>query len=425
MIDRRPGLITRCTGTADVVHAVRFALDHGILVSVRGGGHNIAGLAVCNGGLMIDMSLMKGVWVDPVGRTARAQAGCTLGDVDRETQLHGLAAVLGFVSATGIAGLTVGGGFGYLTRRLGWTCDNLASIDLVTAGGKAVRAAENENAELFWALRGGGGNFGVVTSFEYRLLPLGPQILGGAIAWRGEDATKVLTAYRELTASAPRELTLVAALRIAPPAPWLPKDIHGKPIVAIFVCHTGRIEDGEALVAPLRAFGQPVADIVTRRPYTQMQSLLDATQPKGRRNYWKSHYIADIAPEAIDVLVARAERIPSPHSVILLFHLQGALGELPADHSPVGNRDAAFALNVASSWERAADDESNVRWARECFEATRRFSTGGTYLNFLTEEEGADRIEAAYGKQTLSKLAVLKAKYDPTNLFSQNKSVTG
>ena len=245
---------------------------------------------------MIDMSLLRGVWVDAVERTARAQAGCTLANLDRETQLHGLAAVLGFVSETGIAGLTVGGGFGYLTRKHGWTCDTVLSMEVVTAEAKVVRASAAENPELFWALRGGGGNFGIVTSFEYRLFPVGPEILGGAIAWRGEDAMQVLDAFRELSAAAPRELTLVAALRIAPPAPWLPKEIHGKPMAAIFVCYSGKPEDGEALLAPLRKIGSPVADIVARRPYVQMQSMLDATQPKGRRYYWKSHYLGSDGP---------------------------------------------------------------------------------------------------------------------------------
>lgn len=423
MIDRRPGLIVRCRGTVDVVQAVRFAHRHQFLVSVRGGGHNIAGLAVCDGGLMIDLSLMTGVWVDPKGSTVRAQAGCTLGDVDRETQHHGLAAVLGFVSATGIAGLTVGGGFGYLTRRRGWTCDTLVAMEVVIADGTVVRAAADENTDLFWALRGGSGNFGIVTSFEYRLFPVGPEILGGAIAWRAEDAKEVLGFYREFTAKLPRETTCVAALRIAPPAPWLPKEIHGKPIVAIFVCHSGNIDEGEKIVAPLRAFGRPVADIVTRRPYTQMQSMLDATQPKGRRYYWKSHYLPGIDPKAVDVLIDHAARICSPHSAIILFHLQGALNELPADHSPAGNRDVAFVLNIAGSWERAADDAANQRWARDCFDATQAFSTGGVYINFLNEDEGRERIQAAYGKPILARLAVLKQKYDPDNLFRHTKNI--
>ncbi len=423
MIERRPGLILRCTGTADVVQALRFAREHKLLMSVRGGGHNIAGLALCEGGLLIDLSPMRGVWVDTEAKTARVQAGCTLGDVDRETQLHGLAAVLGFVSATGVAGLTVGGGFGYLSRRHGWTCDTVTAMEVVTAQAEVLRVSATENPDLFWALRGGGGNFGIVTSFEYQLFPVGPQILGGAIAWRGEDARQVLQAYRDFTAKAPRELTSVAALRIAPPAPWLPKEIHGKPMVAIFICHTGKIEDGEALLAPLRKLGTPVADIVTRRPYTQMQSLLDATQPAGRRYYWKSHYLSGIDPALIDHAVDHAARIVSPFSAILMFQIQGALNDLPAEHSPAGNRDAAYVLNIAGSWDSANDDRANIDWARACFEATRGCSTGGTYLNFLTEEDGADRIEAAYGRANLAKLATLKQRWDPDNLFRHTKPV--
>ncbi len=424
MIDRRPGLIARCTGTVDVVQAVNFARRHKLLVSVRGGGHNIAGLAVCEGGLMIDMSLLRGVWVDAAGATARAQAGCTLADVDRETQLYGQATVLGFVSATGIAGLTVGGGFGYLTRRYGWTCDNVVSMEVVTADGKVLRASADENQDLFWALRGGGGNFGIVTSFEYRLFPVGPEILGGAIAWRGEDAGQVLQAYREFSAAAPRELTSVAVLRTAPPAPWLPKEIHGKPIAALFLCHSGKLEDGEKLIAPLRKLGSPVADIVVRRPYTQMQALLDATQPKGRRYYWKSNYLANISREAIDLCVEHAARIRSPHSAIVLFQIDGALGELAPAHSPAGNRDAAHVLNITASWEKPQDDAGNIQWARDCFEAMRPCSSGGTYINFLTEEEGADRVQAAYGRANLDRLAAIKRRYDPDDLFRHTKRVS-
>jgi FAD/FMN-containing dehydrogenase len=425
MIDRRPALIARCTGTVDVVQAVQFARRHRLLVSVRGGGHNIAGLAICEGGLVIDLSGLRAVWVDAAHRTARAQAGCTLGDVDRETQLHGLAAVLGFVSDTGIAGLTTGGGFGYLTREHGWTCDTLLSMEVVTADGEVRRASADENADLFWALRGGSGNFGIVTSFEYRLYPVGPQILGGAIAWRGDQARDVLAAYREFSASAPRDITTVAVLRNAPPAPWLPKEVHGQPIAALFVCARGDLARAEALLAPLRSLGQPVADTVMRRPYVQMQSLLDATQPKGRRYYWKSHYLADVGREAAALAVEHAGRIRSPHSAILLFQIGGALNERPADHSPVGNRDAAYVLNIAGSWERPEDDAANIAWARDCFAATRDVATGGTYLNFLTEEDGADRIEAAYGRPTLARLAELKRRWDPENLFSHTKPVGG
>lgn len=424
-IDRRPSLVVRCMGTADVVRAVKFAREHGIVNSVRGGGHNIAGLAVCEGGLMIDLSTLRGTWVDPVARTCRAQAGCTLGDVDHETQQHGLAAVLGFVSATGIAGLTLGGGFGYLTRRHGWTCDTVRSMDVVAADGSLVRASAAENPDLYWALRGGSGNFGIVTSFEYALFPAGPQILGGAIAWSARDAQAVLAAYRELSAQAPRELTTVAILRIAPPAPWLPKEMHGTPIIAVFVCHSGDVARGEALLAPLRAAAPSVADIVMPRPYVQMQSLLDATQPRGRRYYWKSHYLPRVDARMGAIAIEHAARVRSPHSAILLFHVGGALNELPPGHSPAGNRDAAYVLNIAASWERPEDDEANTQWARDCFAAARECSTGGTYVNFLTAEEGRDRIEAAYGSENLRRLAQLKRRYDPDNLFRHTKGVLG
>lgn len=422
MIDRRPGAIARCLGVADILASVQFARERGLMLSIKGGGHNISGLAVCDGGLMIDLSLMRGVFVDPSARVAHAQPGCLLGDVDRETQVHGLAAVLGFVSNTGAAGLTVGGGFGYLTRRFGWTSDNVLSLDVVTADGRVVRASEQENVDLFWGLRGGGGNFGVVTNFDYRLYPVGPEIVAGAIAWRGEDAPKVLDMWRTLVESAPPELVVVAGLRNAPPAPWIAKEIHGKPIVALFVCHTGSVADGEKLLAPIKKFGSPVGDVVQRRPYVSQQNLLDATQPKGRRYYWKSEYLSTLEPEMIDKAIEYAGRIRSPHSAILIFPLEGALNKLPDDHSAVGNRDAAFVLNITASWEKAEDDAANIEWARAAWRDMRRFSTGGTYVNFLTEEEGDDRIKAAYGKNH-ARLVELKTTWDPTNLFRLNKNI--
>ena len=329
MIDRRPALILRCLGVTDVIAGVNAARERGLSLSIKGGGHNIAGLAVCEGGLMLDMSLMRGVWVDPAERVAHAQAGCLLGDIDAETQVHGLAAVLGFVSATGCAGLTLGGGFGYLTRRFGWTSDNLASIDLVTADGKVLRASEREHSDLFWGLRGGGGNFGVATSFEYKLHAVGPTILGGAIAWRGEDAAAVLEMYRSLVANAPPELTCVAGLRIAPPAPWIAKEVHGKPIVALFVCHSGAPAEAEAVIASIKSFGTPVGDVLQQRSYVSQQMLLDATQPKGRRYYWKSEYLRSIGPDLFARAIAHATRLVSPHSAILIFPIDGALNRVP------------------------------------------------------------------------------------------------
>ena len=422
MIDRRPALIARCLGVADVITGVNFAREQGLALSIKGGGHNIAGLAACDGGLMLDLSLMRGVWVDPTTRTARAQAGCLLGDVDRETQLHGLAAVLGFVSNTGIAGLTLGGGFGYLTRRFGWSCDTVRAMEVVTADGRVVRASEQENNDLFWGLRGGGGNFGVMTSFEYQLYPVGPEVMAGAIAWRAEDARAVLEMYRALTEHAPPELTCVAVLRRAPPAPWLPKDIHGQPIVALFICHSGPVEEGEKRVAPIKSFGAPVGDVILRRPYVSQQSILDAAQPKGRRYYWKSEYLPRFEPEMLAKVIEHAERIVSPYSAIILFPLDGALNRLPADHSPAGNRDAAAVINIAASWEQAGDDPANIEWARAAWRDLRRFSTGGTYVNFLTEEEGEERIHAAYGNN-YNRLMEIKTRWDPGNLFRTNKNI--
>ena len=422
MIDRRPGLIVRCLGVADVVAALQFAREYGVALSIKGGGHNIAGLAVSEGGLMLDMARARGVWVDPAARIARVQAGCLLGDVDRETQLHGLAANLGFVSATGVAGLTLGGGFGYLTRRFGWTCDSVRSMDVVTADGRMVRANETENPDLFWALRGGGGNFGVVTSFEFELERVGPEIFGGAIAWPAERASQVLELFRSIMASAPPELTCVAGLRKAPPAPWLAPAIHGKDMVALFICYSGAIENGERLIAPLKSLGGTVGDIVGRRSYLSQQSLLDATQPKGRRYYWKSEYLPGHAPELLNAAAAHARDSRSPHSAILLFPIDGALNRLAGDHSPAGNRDAATVVNIAASWEKPADDAANIAWARAAWQDLRGFSTGGTYVNFLTEEEGEARIRAAYGTH-YRRLAEIKAAWDPTNLFRMNKNV--
>jgi FAD/FMN-containing dehydrogenase len=422
MIDRRPALIARCLGVADVVACVNFARQNKLALSIKGGGHNISGLAVSDGCMMLDMSLMRGVWVDSSARIARAQAGCLLGDVDRETQVHGLAAVLGFVSNTGIAGLTLGGGFGYLTRRFGWTSDNVIGMEVVTADGLLVNASEKENPDLFWGLRGGGGNFGVVTGFDYTLYEVGPQIMGGAIAWHAKDAESVLNLYRDITSNAPPELVCVAVLRPAPPAPWLPKDVHGTPIVAILFCHTGKLRDGERLAAPLKSFGSPIGDIIQERPYLTQQSLLDATQPKGRRYYWKSEYLPDIKKDLIAKMIEHGSRIESPHSAIILFPVGGAISHRPNDHSPVGNRDAATILNITASWENPDHDAENIGWARAAWEDMRRFSTGGTYVNFLTEEEGAQRIQAAYGKN-YDRLIDIKTKWDPENMFRMNKNI--
>ncbi len=422
MVDRRPALIARCIGVADVMAGVQFAREHSLLLCIKGGGHNIAGLAVADGAMMLDMSLMRGVWVDHHRKLAHAQPGCLLGDVDRETQVHGLAAVLGFVSLTGITGLTTGGGFGYLTRRWGWTSDNVVGMDLVTADARLVRASDQENQDLFWGLRGGGGNFGVVTGIDYALYPVGPEVVGGVVAWPASDAPAVLELYRSLAEEAPPELTLVALMRPAPPAPWLPEDRHGAPIVAILACYSGSPDDGEKAVAPIKAFGTPIGDILIRRPYTQLQSLLDATQPKGRRYYWKSEYLPRIEPALCSKFIEQAARIPSPHSAVIFFQLGGALNQRTNDHSPVANRDARYVLNIAGSWEQPDADAANIAWVREAWEEMKEFSTGGTYVNFLTEDESPERIQTALASG-LPRLAKVKAKWDPENVFRVNRNI--
>jgi FAD/FMN-containing dehydrogenase len=371
---------------------------------------------------MIDLSQMRGALVDHHNHTVHAQPGATLGDIDRETQLHGLAAVLGFVSNTGATGLTLGGGFGYLTRKYGWTCDNVVAMDMVTASGELVHASETENTDLFWGLRGGGGNFGIVTNIEHRLYPLGPEITGGIIAWRGEDTEGVLDMFHQVVADAPREMTCAAMMRKAPPAPWLPEEIHGKPIAGIIICHTGTAEQAEKDLAAVKSFGSPVGDVVQRRPYTQQQSLLDATQPNGRRYYWKSEYLPGLDAGTLAEYRKHGDAIQSPHSAALMFSLDGALNELSSDHSPMGNRDARLVFNMTASWDSAEEDEIHTSWARDAWSGLQRFSTGGTYVNFLTEDDGEDRIRAAYGTG-YDRLVDVKTSWDPNNLFSNNQNI--
>src|SRR5919108_1247880 len=421
MHDRHPAVVLRPTGVADVRAGIAFARELDLPLSIKGGGHNIAGLAVADGAVMLDMSRMRAVLVDKRAQVARAQAGCLLGDVDRETQVHGLAAVLGFVSETGIAGLTLGGGVGYLSRRFGWTVDNLREVELVTAGGGVLPPSRDSNPDLFWAVSGGGGNFGVVTSFTYDLKEVGPDIVGGPIAWHGSDALEVLDFLRSFADDAPRELTCVGGVRLAPPAPWLPSEVHGKPIVMVIACYSGDPEEGEKVVAPLKAFGDPVGGALQRRPYTQMQSLLDATQPKGRRYYWKSEYVSALEDGLIETIVGGLGTISSPHSAILLFQLGGAVRERDASVNAAGNREAGWVVNVAGSWEQTSDDEKNKDWARTVHSDCLPYSSG-LYVNFLNDDDDEARVAAAYGAN-FERLAKIKSEYDPDNFFRLNKNV--
>jgi FAD/FMN-containing dehydrogenase len=421
-IDRRPGLIARCTGSADVRAAVHFAREHDLLVSVRGGGHNVAGTAVCDGGLVIDLSPMKGLWVDPVGRTARAQPGLLWGEFDRETQAFALAAPGGIVSHTGIAGLTLGGGLGWLMRRHGLAADNVLSADVVTADGNVLRASAEEHADLFWGLRGGGGNFGVVTSFEYRLHPVGPTVLAGVMLYPAAKAREVLGFYRDFIETAPDELTTIMVLRMAPPAPFLPPSVHGQPVIVIGACYAGSVEEGERVVAPLRRFGKPLVDLIRPTPYVSHQAFFDATAPHGLRYYWKSEYVPSLSDALIDTLVDRAWSVPTPESYTIIFHLGGAVGRHDPDGSAFEDRRATHAVNIDAVWSEPAREPACIAWTRELWEAVRPYSTGRVYVNFLGEE-GQDRVRAAYGETKYERLRALKRRYDPTNFFRLNQNI--
>lgn len=425
MITRRPAAVVRAASTEDVVRTVNFARANEVELSIRGGGHNIAGLALSDGGLTLDMSQLRAVQVDPNARLARVAAGCNLGDVDRATQEHGLATTLGFVSATGVAGLTLGGGFGYLTRRFGWTVDDLEEVEIVTADGTVRRASRTENEDLFWAIRGGGGNFGVVTEFVYRLHEVGPQVTGGLIAWPADRAEEVVKTFREIAESSSRELTLVALRRNAPPAPWVPQELHGTPIVVIVVCHSGTPQQAEADLAPLRALGNPIADLVMVKDYAVQQTLLDATQPKGNHYYWKSEFVAGLSDELIETFHAQFADQKAPANQIVLFQVDGALNEHPEEDGAMGNRDARFACVVQSMW--APDSpvaDANREWVRNAWTALKQFSTGGNYVNFQTDDEPEERTAQSY-RDNLGRLGEVKARYDPTNLFRVNRNIRG
>jgi FAD/FMN-containing dehydrogenase len=421
MIDRRPTLISRCATAEDVVTSVRFASAHHLLLSVRGGGHNIAGNAVCDGGLMIDLSAMKAVDVDAAARTARVGPGATLADLDRATQAHGLATPVGINSTTGIAGLTLGGGFGWLSRSLGLTIDNLISADVVAADGTLVTASATQHQDLFWGIRGGGGNFGIVTSFQFRLHPVGPEVLAGLVVHPLDAARDVLRFYREFIKTTPDQFVCWFVLRQAPPLPFLSPEWHGKPILALAMCYAGAVADGEKVAKPLRGFGRPIADVVAPNPFAGWQTVLDPLLTPGMRNYWKSHDFLDLEDGLIDVLIRHAHTIPDPQTEIAFAQLGGAVSRVPADATAYTHRDAQFVLNVHGRWADAAKDAACIGWARQLFQAAAPFATGGVYVNFMTQEEH-ERVKAAYGSN-YGRLSSLKKKYDPDNTFRVNQNI--
>lgn len=421
MIDRKPALIVQCAGASDVINAVRFARENGLLIAIRVGGHNIAGNAVCDGGMVIDLSPMKSVRVDASKRRAWVEPGATLADVDKETQAFGLVLPTGINSTTGIAGLTLGGGFGWLTRKFGLTLDNLISADVVTADGRLVRASAVENPDLFWALRGGGGNFGVVTAFEFQLFELGQEVTSGLVVHPFAEAENVLKAYREALKKAPDELTCWTVMRQAPPLPFLPTEWHGKEILVLAMCYCGDPEDGERATEPLRSIGRPIVDVVGRNPFTAWQQAFDPLLTPGARNYWKSHDFIELSDDTINLLLDAIRQLPGPECEIFIGHVGGAAGRVPADATAFPQRKSHYVMNVHSRWREPEMDEKCIAWARNLFEATKPLSAGTAYINFMPEDE-TDRVEAAYGPN-YRRLREIKERYDPDNLFRMNQNI--
>jgi FAD/FMN-containing dehydrogenase len=422
-IDRRPAVIVRPLGAADVMAAVRFAREQSLEISIRGGGHHVAGHAVTDGGLMIDCSAMKSVRVDPEERRAWVEPGALLHDVDVETQAHGLVLPGGFISLVGIAGLTLGGGFGYLSRSLGLTVDNLRSVELVTADGKFVTASETEHPDLFWALRGGGGNFGVVTAFEFDLHELEPTVLAGPVVYDFADAPEVMTAVTEALRAGPDEIGCVIGIRKAPPAPFLPEEVHGELVLMVTLMYGGDVSAGAEALAPIRAIGTPIADAVGPKPYATFQTMFDAAAGLGARNYWKTHYLAEMSEGAIGAICDRATDISSPETAIGMMALGREIARRPADSTPYQHRDAEWFVVIQARWREADEDETHIGWARGLFEDLSPHATGGAYLNATSPDEGEVDVHDALGAETYERLTSIKAKWDSENVFHLNPNV--
>jgi FAD/FMN-containing dehydrogenase len=421
MVDKHPGAIAHCSGVADVMHAVRVATHEGLAVSVRSGGHNIAGSALCDDGLTIDLSGMKSVRIDPDARLAYVEPGATLGDFDHEAQAFGLATSLGINSTTGVAGLTLGGGFGWLTRKHGLTVDNLVAAEMVTADGQRVRASAEENADLFWAIRGGGGNFGIVTQFVFRLHPVGPEVLSGLIVYPFEQAKSVLTQYKEYVETIPDDLCVWVVLRKAPPLPFLPDEVHGREVVVFAFMHSGDLAEGERLIEPVRHFGDAYGEHIGPNPYVGWQQGFDPLLTPGARNYWKSHNFAELSDGAVDTVIEYAGQLPSPQCEIFIALLGGEANRIAEDATAYAHRNVKFVMNVHGRWDDPNQDGECVSWSRAFFETAKPHAMGGVYVNFMTEEE-TDRIGAAYGPN-YERLARIKRKYDPGNVFHLNQNI--
>jgi FAD/FMN-containing dehydrogenase len=423
MIDKRPALIAQCSGTADVVAAVKGARDAGLTVAVRGGGHNVAGNALNDDGLVIDLSRIRGISVDPQARTARVQPGADWGDLDRETQLHGLATPGGMASQTGVAGFTLGGGMGFLRRKWGLACDNLVSAEVVTADGRVLTASETEHADLFWAIRGGGGNFGVVTSFEFQLHRLGPEIYAAMVVYPADQTASVARAWRDYLSQAPDEVTCDLAITGMPPLPPVPPEMHWAPVAIAFAVYAGPVQQGEAVLQPVRELGTPVADMSGPQPYVAIQSALDAAFPNGLRYYWKSFSGSRLSDEFADALAALCAGRPTPQTLVGLRSLGGAMGRIPEEATAYANRGAHFNLSIDATWQDPADDERIVAWVRQGWASMRELTDASDYVNFAGLGEENDRLaQSAYGRN-FDRLRAIKRKYDPDNLFHGNVNI--
>ncbi len=420
-IDRSPAVIVRCASARDVVGAVGLARESGLQTAVRGGGHSFPGLSTCDDGIVIDLRGMKEIEVDPEARTARVEAGVLLGELDGATQEHGLAVPAGIVTHTGLAGLTLGGGIGWLQRKYGLTIDQLLSATMVTAGGDVVRASETENPDLFWGLRGGGGNFGVVTDFEFRLNPLGPTVLAGPIFWLMEESPEVLRFYRDWIAEAPDELMTIVVHRKAPPVDFVPPELHGRLVVAVVCCWAGDLEEGEKVIRPLREFGSPVLDLCAPKPFVEHQAMFDPSFPHGRWYYMRSCDVAELTDEVIDITVEHSMRIRSPLTSFPIWQLGGAIRQIDHDDTAFNGRAVGHTFNVTCSTENEEGFEQERAWAREFWSALEPFHTS-VYVNFLMDE-GQDRVRDAYGPEKYERLRALKRQYDPENLFRLNQNI--
>jgi FAD binding domain/Berberine and berberine like len=420
-IDRYPALIAQCAGVADVIDAVKFARETGITVAVRGGGHSFPGLSSCDGGLVIDLALMRGIRVDPRTRTARAQAGALLGELDRETQAFGLAVPAGIVTHTGLAGLTLGGGIGWLMRKYGLTIDQLISVDLVTAAGEFLTASADINADLFWGVRGAGSNFGIVTEFEFRLNPVGPIVLAGPIFWPMKDSPKVLRFYRDWITDLPDEMTTIVVHRRAPALAIIPEELHGTPVVTVVCCYTGTVEDGERAVRPLRQFGAPLLDLCAPKPFVAHQAMFDPSFPPGLWYYFRSCDVAELSDEVIDTVADHAMRMRSPLTAFPIFQLGGAISRVGESDTAFSGRGAGHTININATTETSAGFDEEREWSRSLWSALSPHHTG-VYVNFLMDE-GEDRIRQAYGSAKYERLKALKRKYDPGNVFRMNQNI--